>query len=337
MQRLACPGCGSKVYFEQLRCAVCATELAFVPASSTMVRADLAYRCTHRAVIDCNWVTDGSHAFCEACRLNRIVPNLSFPGNAGRWMRVERNKRRLVVDLMRLNLPIVSRTENVLGGLTFDLVSNALSITPVRTGHQNGLITLDIAEADDDVREARRAAFGEPYRTLLGHFRHEIAHYYFAILIENRPAASAFRVLFGDERADYAAALARHYQYGATADWQETYISAYASCHPWEDWAETFAHFLHIVATLDTAIESGFLGREAIAVDPYREADFDRLIAAFLPLTDAVNEINRSMGVAEIYPFVLTPPVIGKLHFVHLVLQQAMQQATDAALVRETA
>lgn len=325
MKRLACPVCASRVYFEQLRCPACATEVAFVPAASAVVRADEAATCQHRAVIECNWATDGGEPFCRACRLNRIVPNRSYAGNAERWMRIERAKRRLLVDLLRLGLPIVSRAHDPANGLAFDLVSDALTISPVRTGHENGLITLDIAEADDDVREARRAALGEPYRTLLGHFRHEIAHYYFALLIENRPVSAAFRAIFGDERADYAAALGAHYQNGAPADWSRFFISAYASCHPWEDWAETFAHFLHIVATLDTAIESAFVGREAITDDPYRERDFDRLIAAFRPLTDAVNEINRSMGVADIYPFVLPPPVVGKLHFVHLIVQQATE------------
>lgn len=326
MKRLACPVCGSRVYFERTRCPGCATELVFVPASSTMIRADEAEAlCQHRPVIQCNWTTEPDEPFCRACRLNRIVPNLSHEGNADRWQRIERAKRRLIVDLLRLGLPIVSRTEDQINGLTFDLVSNLLTLAPIRTGHENGLITLDIAEADDDVREARRAALREPYRTLLGHFRHEIAHYYFTQLVENRPVQIAFRAIFGDERQDYDQALQTHYQYGAPPDWREHFITAYASCHPWEDWAETFAHFLHIVATLDTAIETSLVGRDAsIAEDAYRDSDFDRLIAAFRPLTEAINEINRSMGVADIYPFVLTPSVIGKLHFVHLVVRQAI-------------
>ena len=325
MKRLACPVCGSRVYFERVQCPVCATEIAFSPATSDMVRADHAdAMCQHRSVIECNWTTEPDEPFCRACRLNRIVPNLSHDGNAARWQRIERAKRRLIVDLLRLDLPIVSRTEDAANGLAFDFVSNLLSVGPVRTGHENGLITLDIAEADDAVREARRAALHEPYRTLLGHFRHEIAHYYFTLLVEHGTTLSAFRMIFGDERQDYAQALQAHYQNGAPPDWRDHFISAYASSHPWEDWAETFAHFLHIVATLDTAIETSMVGREAsIAQDAYRESDFDRLIAAFRPLTEAINEINRSMGVADIYPFVLTPTVIGKLHFVHLVVRQA--------------
>ena len=332
MKRLACPVCAARVYFERAHCPVCATELAFVPRASTMMRAsDAQALCTHRAMIACNWTTESSEPFCKACRLNRIVPNLSHVGNADRWMRIEQAKRRLVVDLMRLGLPIVTRKDDAVRGLAFDLMSNALTFTPVRTGHDNGLITLDIAEADDDVREARRTALHEPYRTLLGHVRHEIAHYYFTMLVEQGPTLPAFRAVFGDERADYGTALQTHYQNGAPTNWRDHYISAYASSHPWEDWAETFAHFLHVVATLDTAIETSLVGRDAsIAEDAYREPDFDRLIAAFRPLTEAINEINRSMGVADIYPFSLPPPVVGKLHFVHLIVQQTMMRDMHA-------
>ncbi len=332
MNRLACPVCASRVYFERTACPVCATELAFVPASSMMIASrDADALCRHREVIACNWTTEPDRPFCRACRLNRIVPNLSHAGNADRWRRIEQAKRRLVVDLMRLGLPIVPREDDAFAGLAFDLMSNALTFSPIRTGHDSGLITLDIAEADDDVREARRAALREPYRTLLGHFRHEIAHYYFSLLVENRPIVAAFRAIFGDERADYGEALQRYYQNGAAPGWRDNFITTYASAHPWEDWAETFAHFIHIVATLDTAIETSLVGRDAsIAEDAYREPDFDRLISAFRPLTEAINEINRSMGVADIYPFVLTPPVIGKLHFVHLLVQQVIVSETAA-------
>ena len=334
MKRLACPVCASRVYFERVRCPVCATALAFVPAASLMIRdTDADALCGHRDVIECNWTTEPDEPFCRACRLNRIVPNLSHVGNAGRWRRIEQAKRRLVVDVMRLGLPVVARSDDPDRGLAFDFISNALTFSPVRTGHDSGLITLDIAEADDDVREARRAALREPYRTLLGHFRHEIAHYFFAVLIEDGPLLPAFRAVFGDERADYGAALQAHYEHGAPADWREHYISAYSSSHPWEDWAETFAHFLHVVATLDTAIETSLVGRDAsIAEDAYREPDFDRLIAAFRPLTEAVNEINRSMGVADVYPFFLPPPVVGKLHFVHLVVQQTIARGARAPI-----
>jgi hypothetical protein len=322
VKRLACPACASRVYFDNLECQTCGTALAFLPAASLFVRADQdgTGTCTHRMAIACNWATDPGEAFCRACALNNIVPNLGEWGNGARWQRIETAKRRFLVDLLRLGLPILSRQDDAERGLAFDFLSNRLTIAPVRTGHLGGLITMDIAEADDAEREGRRAAMGEPYRTLIGHFRHEIAHYYFSLLIEEGPLLNSFRAVFGNATDDYDFALANYYTSGPRADWQNNFISAYASSHPWEDWAETFAHFLHIVSTLDTAIENGFVARIGRIDDPYREADFDGLIQAFRLLTEAVNEINRSMGVPDVYPFVLTPTVVGKLHFVHIVV-----------------
>ncbi len=326
MKRLSCPVCASRVYFEYDACHACGAPLVFVAPQSAMARLEEHRPCQHRAAIRCNWATEPGDPFCLACRLNRIIPNLSVPGNAERWARVERAKRRLVVDLLRLGLPIIGRRDDPDRGLCFDFVSDTLAAGSVTTGHLNGLITLDIAEADDPEREARRTAMREPYRTLIGHFRHEIAHFYFALLVENGPLLFSFRAVFGDERRNYAEALRRHYGAGPPSNWAEHFISAYASCHPWEDWAESFAHFIHILATLDTAVETAIASGAAFA-DVYREPDLDRVLAAFPPLTDAVNEINRSMGVADVYPFRLTPSVIGKLHFVHMVVRRATQGA----------
>jgi hypothetical protein len=194
------------------------------------------------------------------------------------------------------------------------------------TGHDNGLITINLAEADDSERERMRHQMGEPYRTLLGHFRHEVAHYYWDRLVRDAPGIEAFRQLFGDEREDYGAALQRHYANGPPPDWQERFVSAYASTHPWEDWAETWAHYFHMVDTLETASAFGMRVRPrvtkgadlsaAIDFDPH-SANMDRIIDSWLPLTFAVNSINRSMGIADLYPFVLAPPVIVKLSFIH--------------------
>jgi hypothetical protein len=171
-----------------------------------------------------------------------------------------------------------------------------------------------------------RRQMGEPYRTLLGHFRHEIAHYYWDRLVLNAPGIEAFRQLFGDEREDYGAALQRHYANGPPPDWQERFVSSYASTHPWEDWAETWAHYFHMVDTLETASAFGMRVRPrvtkgadlsaAIDFDPHSAA-LDRIVDSWLPLTFAVNSINRSMGIADLYPFVLAPPVIVKLSFIH--------------------
>ena len=318
MRHLSCPACGNRVFFENFGCVACGVQFAFAPDRGRMVLLageSAATACANRADLVCNWATDDGDALCRSCRLDGVIPNLSFAGNLERWRRIEQAKRRVTYDCIRLGLPIGPREPS------FHFLSADLAAAPVMTGHESGLVTLDIAEADDAVREQRRAQMGEPYRTLVGHFRHELAHYYFERLVPGSKDIQACRFIFGDERIDYAQALQRHYQHGAPPDWQRRFISAYASAHPHEDWAETFAHFLHIVATMDTALDLGFGGRlsEQIA-DPYTTEDFDALIEAFLPITEKVNEINRSMGQPDMYPFVLGEEVMGKLHFIHMIV-----------------
>jgi hypothetical protein len=193
------------------------------------------------------------------------------------------------------------------------------------TGHASGLITLNLAEADDPERERQRKSMGEPYRTLLGHFRHEIAHYYWDRLVA-APRIDEFRRLFGDEREDYEASLQRHYANGPAPDWPERFVTSYASSHPWEDFAETWAHYFHMIDTLETAFAFGMRLRPKVAkgadlsaaidFDPY-VSEMDRIIDAWLPLTFAANSLNRSMGQPDLYPFVVPPPVIWKLTFIH--------------------
>jgi hypothetical protein len=191
---------------------------------------------------------------------------------------------------------------------------------------------VNVAEADDAERERRRNTLGEPYRTLIGHFRHEVGHYYWSRLVENRPVLAQFRVLFGNEEDDYAAALVRHYESGPTADWQQRFVSAYASAHPWEDWAETWAHYLHMTDTLETAAACGLSikprrsGEPAVGRVPAPAASsgaFERMIAGWHPVTYLLNNLNRGLGLADAYPFVLSPPAIEKLRFVHEVIAAA--------------
>ena len=208
---------------------------------------------------------------------------------------------------------------------------------PVLTGHNDGVITVNIAEADDSVREKRRHQMHEGYRTLLGHFRHEVGHYYWDRLIRDGEWIDGFRELFGDEREDYNEALQRHYQQGAPADWQERFVSAYASSHSWEDWAETWAHYLHMTDALETAIDCGLSLRpkrtdepslKAAATAAGRKANsFDRIIEAWFPLTYMLNNLNRGMGLQDAYPFVLSDPVIQKLAFVHEVVVHSAARA----------
>ena len=336
MRQLACPVCGKRVYFENFACLSCGAALAFSAnemAMKALASEPAPHTCANRSTMVCNWSSDDGAPICFSCRLDGVIPNLSMPGNSGRWRKIEQAKRRVIVDLLRLGLPIVTRAEDFARGLSFKFLSNELALQPVLTGHNDGVITLDIAEADDSERENRRNAMGEPYRTLVGHFRHEIAHYYWSLMIEASSDIGGFRAIFGDERDDYDHVLKRHYDQGPPADWNAHFISAYASSHPWEDWAETFAHFVHIVATMDTAIDFRIAGAARPPIsDPYREPDFDALIAAFLPVTQGVNEINRSIGFPDIYPFLLTPAAIGKLHFVHMIVRKAAAlQKTEAA------
>ncbi|HEU4459092.1 MAG TPA: putative zinc-binding metallopeptidase [Methylibium sp.] len=270
---------------------------------------------------------------CRACRLNRTVPDASDAAGALWWARVEQAKRRLVSSLIALGLPVASRVaEDPARGLAFDLLRPAPN-QPVSTGHADGVITLNLEEADDVQRERTRVQMKETYRTLLGHLRHEVGHYYWQRLVDGGRWHAPFRELFGDERLDYAAALERHYREGPAPDWATRCVSPYASAHPWEDWAETWAHYLHILDTLDTATSFGLhrqradgsmLPFSAIVLHGGREArdgpPFLPFINAWIELTAVMNELARSMGQADLYPFVLSAPAVTKLHFVHQVI-----------------
>lgn len=333
-----CGRCGQILFFESSACTACGAAVGFDPDALTVVavvpdgdalRAAGAERRYRRCANDlshgaCNWLLRAEEAptLCRACRLNRTIPDLSVPGNAELWRQVEAAKRRALYSVLRLGLPVASAWERA-GGLAFDLLAGEA----VRTGHAGGVITIDIGEADPVAREAARTSLDERYRTLLGHFRHELGHYYWPHLVPEGATRDAFRGLFGDERADYAAALARHHDAGAPGGWQQRSVSAYASAHPWEDWAETFAHYLHMIDTLDTARGFGIsLAPEAdgrvslatrIAFDPYADPDCTRLLGAWIPLTVALNALNRSMGLPDPYPFALSPRVQEKLAWVH--------------------
>lgn len=337
MRPFVCQSCGNRLFFENARCESCGATLGFAPARLEIVALvpggapDLwqvagepsrSYRfCANAGSGACNWlVDDGSGAeFCPCCQTNLSVPDLSDPENLRRWQRIEVAKHRLFYSLMRWGLPIASRAEAPDTGLAFEFLSDEDADEPVLTGHDNGLITLNIAEADDAERERRRTQMGEPYRTLLGHFRHEVGHYYWDRLVRDAGRLTACRAMFGDDSVDYGEALERHYAEGAPADWQQHFVSAYASAHPWEDFAETWAHYFHIVDTLETAAAFRVsVGEESrVEFDPYTPGPFSNVMDGWLPLTFAVNALNRSMGLADLYPFVLAPAVVEKLDFIH--------------------
>jgi hypothetical protein len=282
----------------------------------------------------CNWLipAESPDPLCQACRHNHLIPDLSSDENLGLWRKLELAKHHMFYGLLRLRLPLETRQDNPEFGLAFEALAEG-SGEAVLTGHQNGIITLSLAEADDAIREQRRAELGEPYRTLLGHFRHEIGHYYWDRLVNDTSELQAFRDIFGDETQDYGEALKTYYTDGPEPDWRDHFVSAYACSHPWEDFAETWAHFLHIVDTLEMA---GSLGLRVDPVvtddvsysaevdfDPHKAATIERLVQRWLPIAGAVNSINRCMGQPDLYPFVLTPAVIGKLGFVHGLIQRA--------------
>jgi hypothetical protein len=269
--------------------------------------------------------------------LTRIIPNLSRPADREGWVRLEASKRRLIYSLLSLDLPLASRSEDPVGGLSFEFLADpdpgTPGAVPILTGHNEGVITINVAEADPAERERRRLLMHEPYRTILGHFRHEIGHYYWDRLVKDAKPLDGFRRLFGDERDDYDQAIRRHHEQGAPANWSDTFVSAYASSHPWEDWAETWAHYMHMVDTLETAIECGLSLRPKrkgepamkpdITLDGPRPTSFDQIIERWFPLTYVLNNLNRGMGLLDAYPFVLPAPAIDKLRFIHDVIRSA--------------
>jgi len=354
MKLFECQHCGQLLYFENTRCERCRRVLGYLPDRALLTALtqedgerwrssaapEQAFQfCANAAHDACNWLlpADGAQRFCRACQLNRMIPHLETPGNLLRWQRLELAKHRLVYGLLRFGLPLASRAADPQTGLAFDFLADsgpAFRENPQAiTGHSQGLITINIAEADDAERERHRQDMAEPYRTLLGHFRHEIGHYYWERLVRGGAWLEPFRALFGDERQDYGARLEQHYAAGPRPDWSQRFVSAYAGMHPWEDWAETWAHYLHIVDTLETATAFGLrvqpsAGRDsALAMtadfDPYGEDDFAALVRAWLPLTYALNSLNHSMGQAAFYPFVLVPPVMEKLRFIHDVIRRS--------------
>jgi hypothetical protein len=286
----------------------------------------------------CNWLTPAAEVepLCVSCRLNRTIPQLDDANNALWWRKIENAKRSLVAQLLRLGLPVKSKvSEDPEHGIMFDFLRSPEKGPRVLTGHANGLITLNVEEADDSIREKTRNEMREPYRTLLGHFRHEIGHYYWDRLVLDSPWLEKCRELFGDERQDYAAALKKNYDQGPPPNWADNHITSYASVHPWEDWAETWAHYLHVVDSLDTALGFGLHGEDVEkAVEPFKVEDlYDPkapdaqrvilLVNSWVQLTTVLNEMARSMGQHDFYPFVMSRPVLRKMHFIQMVVKDA--------------
>jgi hypothetical protein len=345
MKLFKCQHCEQLLYFENIVCEKCGFRLGFIPEIMTLSALEpegdvwralaidkKTYRfCANTQFDVCNWMVeaDAPDAYCAACRHNRTIPDTSIEDHLVAWRKIEVAKHRLFYTLMKLNLPLDGKTEDGHERLVFDFLASPPNVggPRVMTGHDNGLITLALDEADDAEREKRRTQMHEPYRTLLGHFRHEVGHYFWDVLVRDGGLIEPCRKIFGDERADYDQALQTYYANGAPPNWQDNFISAYATSHAWEDFAETWAHYLHIVDTLEMARAFGMYVHPRLArpgeldaqvdFDPYNVRDPSALIETWVPLSNALNSLNRTMGLTDIYPFILSPAVIEKLSAMH--------------------
>lgn len=350
--------CGTPVFFENSLCINCGSKLGFLPEEGTLSPMEdldngqalkvigstdgreLRY-CENLNASGCNWLlpASDSNTLCRSCRLNRTIPNLGTAENVALWHKVETAKRRLVASLLAYGLPVESKVDFPVQGLAFDILAPQSEGEHVLTGHEDGVITLNLLEADDAHRERVRANLGEPYRTLLGHLRHEIGHYYWDLLIDKQPALESFGQLFGDSSRDYGEALQQYYSIGPTAGWQEQFISAYSTAHPWEDWAETWAHYLHMRDTVGAAKS---LGISIAAAGAYHQFEpsclgddrspeavaFLELVNFWIPLSTVNNELARCMGHSDVYPFILSVPVIAKLFYIDRLIDEARKGAS---------
>ncbi|WP_375398157.1 putative zinc-binding metallopeptidase [uncultured Sphingomonas sp.] len=344
MSSLSCPNCHRLLASDSVDCRGCGRRVGFEPGCGHFHALDpdgdwygphgraLPLKpCGNAWLGVCNWLVADDGPMCAGCKYNRVIPDLTIAGTLRRWTAIEIAKKQTIHALIRLGIPPLTRAQDP-RGLVFDFLYDPAAeqgLAPsLTTGHQSGLVTVNLIEADGVARERARRDLGEPYRTLVGHFRHELGHYYWHRLVEFTNDLLPFRALFGDERVDYAAAQRSFYAQPGSSHSQDDFVSRYATMHPWEDFAETFAHYLHIVDTLDTI---GALGvsidftagastqSACVAFDPFT-ADTATLIEAWVPLSSAVNAINRSMGQPDLYPFRITPQVALKIDFVNRLL-----------------
>lgn len=359
MKLFTCDYCGQLLYFENTRCEQCGHTLGYLSDEDDMITLTAAGNNVFANIVDtvrkykfcsnisydaCNWLltSESEEQFCVACKLNNTIPNLANPELVQHWRKLEIAKHRLVYTLLQLDLPVVAKKERGESGLSFDFLAEEDATEKVVMGHSHGLITINVAEADEANRTKTQQELGEPYRTLLGHFRHESGHYYWDKLIaSDEKRLENFRKMFGDERENYTEALKRYYKHGALSNWASNFVSAYSAAHPWEDWAETWAHYLHIMDTLETAyavglrVKPGAMSNEIKPVtqfneDPFQVQTFQQLIDLWIPLTVAVNSLNRSMGQPDFYPFVTPSVVVEKLDFIHQLCKEVRYVAAPA-------
>lgn len=327
MLTFLCDTCSSPVFYENIRCLSCSSTLGIVPETYEVLSVKFSksgtleakngnsYRLCKNSVDygSCNQLVLASDdsEYCLACRFTDVTPDLTVGNHLQLWVAMEKAKRRLLFSLFRLGLHPVPKSQDPERGLAFQFLVDDSS--GLMTGHDDGLITIMLAEADDAIRAARKQQLGEGYRTLLGHFRHEIGHYFWDRLIADGGRFEEFRAVFGDESRDYGLALEEHYAKEDFGNWQGEFVSKYASAHPWEDWAETFAHFLHMRDVVETS--------QAVGLNPTGDSaavsDFRKMIELWLSTTFRLNQLGRSIGSGDLYPFVLSDRVIEKMEFIH--------------------
>lgn len=350
MRRFHCT-CGNPIFFENTQCVACLKEVGWCPVCATMTALEQTgehvWRCGHEtcgaALVKChNYSVEhvcnrccragddpaAPAPLCDYCRYTETIPDLGIAGNREKWARLEAGKRRLLYTLDVMGLPYGKEEDGCSPPLSFDFKADVSPATSRRwslgeeeevfTGHAGGKITINIREADPVELEKSRVRFDEAHRTVIGHFRHEIAHYYWEMLVPGR-CEDRFREVFGDhENPAYADAMQRYYDEGPRPDWQSSYISAYATMHPWEDFAETFAAYLDMVSVLDTARNLGVVGN----IDP-RQAELRDMVDRYANLGIVLNEMNRTMGLIDLVPEIFAPEIVEKMEFVHRLVRDA--------------
>ncbi|MGJ8676054.1 MAG: zinc-binding metallopeptidase family protein [Akkermansiaceae bacterium] len=332
MKIFTCDSCNAPVYFDNIKCLSCESILGILPGTyeiqsfSKNDQGELVslsgkvYKfCKNSLQYSvCNQVLEleNTSPYCKSCEFTEITPNLSNIDNREPWFKLEQSKRRLLYSLNQLGISPKPKSQDAQQGLSFRFLAEHNG--QEMTGHENGVITITIEEADDTKRVARREQFGEDYRTLLGHFRHEVGHYYWDVLISGTRHLEECRALFGDDRLDYGKALKAHYEKPKTTEWKGAFISHYATSHPWEDWAETFAHYLHLKDVLETSIQTGVTYSE----QPLASSSFQKLMNLWMITTYRMNELGRSIGSGDIYPFIINVKVMEKMEFIHNVITE---------------
>ena len=176
MKLFKCSNCSQPVYFENYFCVQCNALLGFDPqqmdfvslkpfagkvyipvwADGNVTGPNPGYKyCYNKQYNVCNWLIpyQSEMEYCVACNLNHTIPNLSKTDHWDKWARIEVAKHRLVYSLLRFNLPVTSKFQDEENGLAFNFMEDEHEDDDKRllTGHDHGLITLNIEEADDAI------------------------------------------------------------------------------------------------------------------------------------------------------------------------------------------